>query len=102
MVSLTFLWVTSKSPTYNNNLLVKDAPSLQFRQSDGENLCVSKALASVLNIIGFTEPAQLINQYGKSQLKGGSMHVLRKVGQFASSVLPPWIKRNFIEKVTII
>ena len=77
---------------------MKDAPSLQFTQSDGEDLCVSKALASVLHILGFTEQAQLINQYGKTQLEGGSVHVLKKVGQFATLVLPPWIQRKELKK----
>ena len=80
------------------NLVVNDAPSLRFRQSDGEDLCVSKALASVLHILGFTEQAQLINQYGKTQLEGGSVHVLKKVGQFATLVLPPWIQRKELKK----
>lgn len=76
------------------NLLVTEAPRVQFVQSEGEDLCVSKSLASALHAIGFVKVAESLNQYGESQLRGGTVDAVRKVGQYAEIQLPRWITRK--------
>ena len=84
------------------NLRVPDAPLIQFSQIDGQDLCVSKALASVLHVLGFTEEATQIDQYGQIELAGGlaggAVNIIDRVGQFASGKLPAWITRKVIKR----
>ena len=48
------------------NLHVHGSPTVHFVQSDGEDLCVSKLLVSVLYVLGITEEAIMLDKYGKS------------------------------------
>ena len=80
------------------NLHVHGLPTVRFVQSHGEDLCVSKLLASVFHVLGFTEEALMVDKYGKSELVGGTVDAIGKVGQFAQSKLPEWITRNVLKK----
>ena len=62
-------------------LLVPEAPHVHFVQSEGEDLCVSKSLASALHAIGFDNAAESINHYDESRLRGGTVDAIQKVGQ---------------------
>jgi hypothetical protein len=55
-------------------------------------------LASVFHVLGFTEEALMVDKYGKSELVGGTVDAIRKVGQFAQSKLPEWITRKVLKK----
>ena len=68
------------------------APRIQFVQSDGKDLCVSKALASVLYVLNFQEEASKIDEFGEEVLGGNVAHALMKVCRFAGTVLPTWIQ----------
>ena len=59
-----------------------------------EDLCVSKSLASALHAIGFVKVAKSLNHYRESQLRGGTVDAVWKVGQNAEIQLPPWITRK--------
>ncbi len=63
------------------NLIVPEARPVYFVQLDGEDLCVSTSLASVLYAIGFEGAAEAINHYGESQMREGTVDVIQKVGQ---------------------
>ncbi len=79
------------------DLHVHGLPTVHFMQSDGEDLCVSMSLASVLFVLGFTEEAIMVDKYGKSELVGGTVDAIEKVGQFAQSKLPERITRKFLK-----
>ncbi len=79
------------------NLHVHGSPTVHFMQSDGEDLCVSKLLARVLYVLGFMEEAIMVDKYGKSELVGGTVDAIGKVGQFAQSKLPEWITRKVLK-----
>jgi hypothetical protein len=79
------------------NLHFYGLPTVQFVQSDDEDLCVSKSLVSVLYVLGFTKEAIMMDTYRKSELVGGTVDVIGKVKQFAHSNLPQWITRKFIK-----
>ena len=80
------------------NLHVHGLPTVHFVQSDGEGLCVSRLLPSILHVLGFTEEALMVDKYGKSELVGGTVDAIGKVGQFAQSKLPKWITRKVLKK----
>ena len=71
------------------NLVVANAPMVHFRQSDGEDLCVSKSLASVLHALQFESAASLVNEFGEQM--GGAVNVIKKIGNYAKQLLPGWI-----------
>jgi hypothetical protein len=79
-------------------LMVTGAPPVQFVQSEGEDLCVSKSLASALHALGFVKVSESINYYGEGQLRGGTVDALRKVGQYAETQLPHWITRKVLKR----
>ena len=56
------------------NLHVHGSLTVHFVQSDGEDLCVLKSLASVLYVLGFTEEAIMLDNHGKSELVGGTVN----------------------------
>ena len=80
------------------NLRVPDAPRVLFVQSEGEDLCVSKSLASALDAIGFVSEAASINQYGENHLRGGIVDAIKRVGQYAKSQLPSWVTRKVMKR----
>ena len=57
-------------------LVVANAPVLHYRQSDGQDLCVSKSLASVLHALQFESAASQVNEFGEKM--GGAVNVIRK------------------------
>ena len=59
------------------NLIVPNAPMVHFRQSDGQDLCVSKSLASVLHALQFESAASAVNDYGEEI--GGTINVVKKI-----------------------
>jgi hypothetical protein len=79
------------------NLMVPEALSVYFFQLEGEDLCVSKSLASALYAIGFEGAAEAIYHYGESQLRGGTVDAIRKVGQYTETQLPQWITRKVLK-----
>ena len=68
------------------------APHVYYTQSAGRDLCVPKALASVLYQLRFFEEADLIDSFGESNLNGGTVDALLKVAGYARKVLPSWIQ----------
>ena len=60
----------------------------------GEDLCVSKSLASVLHIIGFTEEAVQLDKYGREELAGGTLFAYQMACEEASRLLPDWVQRS--------
>jgi hypothetical protein len=77
--------------------MVHEAPSVYFVLSEGEDCCVSKSLASALYAICFEGAAEAINHSGKSQLRGGTVDAIRKVGQYTETQLPQWITRKVLK-----
>ncbi len=67
------------------------APKVHFNQSDGKDLCVSKALASALYTIGFQEEATAIDSHGEEIMKGAVVNALEMVEEHTRNVLPSWI-----------
>ena len=80
------------------NLLVPGAPRVHFVQNDGEDLCVSKSFSSALYAIGFVDEAVGINNYGETQLRGGTVDAIGKVGEFAKTLLPSWVTRQVLRR----
>lgn len=80
------------------NLHIHGAPKVNFPQTDGQDLCVSKSLASALYAIGFQKEAHQIDEYGLSELQGGAVDSFAKVSRFARDVLPSWIVRRCVKK----
>ena len=60
------------------NLQIQNAPKVHFVQSeDGDDLCVSKSLASALYALeDFKEEATRLNKYGERDLKGGTLDAI--------------------------
>ena len=58
-----------------------EAPLVRFLQSEDEDFCVSKSLASALYTIGFEGGAEAINHYGETQVRGDTVDAIRKVGE---------------------
>ena len=73
------------------NLQSFGAPEVHFNQSNGKDLCVSKALASALYTIGFQEEATAIDSFGEEIMKRAVVDAFEMVKEQACSVLPPWI-----------
>ena len=71
------------------NLIVPNAPVVHFRQSDGQDLCVSKSLASVLHALQYESAATAVNDYGE-EIRG-TINVIKKIGNYAKQLLPCWI-----------
>jgi hypothetical protein len=80
------------------NLKVIGAPKVNFNQSDGKDLCVSKSFASALYAIGFAKEAVEIDLFGEEIMKGAVVNALDKVIQHARTVLPSWIVIRSIKK----
>ena len=80
------------------SLHVHGAPKVNFPQSDGQDLCVSKSLASALYALGFHEEASKIDAFGMSDLQGGAVDAFGKVSGFAKGVLPSWIVRKWVRR----
>ena len=88
------------------HLICDNAPVVIFTQSFGRDLCVPKALASVLYQLGFKMEAMKIDSYGESCLHGGTVDALSKVAQYATKTLPTWLQmrnlpRNFHWKTMV-
>jgi hypothetical protein len=73
------------------NLQILGAPDVQFNQTDGKDLCVSKSLASALFSIGFYEEACAIDNFGEAIMKGAVVDALENVTAHARTILPSWI-----------
>jgi hypothetical protein len=64
------------------------ALSVCFSQTDGQDLFVSKSLASALYSLGFQEEASQIEAYGITDLQGGTVDAFSKFVCLAKIVLP--------------
>ena len=81
------------------HLQTSNAPKVHFVQSDGDDLCASKSLASALYALdNFKEEATRLNEYGETDLKGGTVDAVRKVSLYAHALLPRWIQRKGLKK----
>ena len=76
----------------NPELVCLHPPRVFYTQSPGRDLCVSKALASVLHQLGFVSEAEKINLYGEQCLVGGTVDALKKVFAYAVTTLPTFIQ----------
>ena len=72
-------------------LKVIGAPAIQFVQSEGKDLCVSKSLASAFFALGWHDDASKIDAFGEEILKGAVVDALRRVVKHARTLLPTWI-----------
>ena len=84
------------------NLLSAKAPRIRYRQLDGMDLCVPKALASVLYALGFKRSADLINDFGESNMAGGVVDTLKQVRMKAIECLPSWVWVSEINSLSAI
>ena len=73
------------------NMKLIGTPKVNFNQSDGKELCVSKSLASVLYSIGFTKEAFEVDSFGEEIMKGTVVKALYRVIKHVKTVLPSWI-----------
>jgi hypothetical protein len=80
------------------SLHVHGAPRVRFPQTDGQDLCVSKSLASALYSLGFQGEAFRIEAYGITNLQGGAVDAFGKVIKFAKTVLPSWIVTKCVKR----
>jgi hypothetical protein len=80
------------------NLKIIGAPKVNFNQSDGKDLCVSKSLASALYSIGFTNEAFKVNSFGEEITKGAVVNALYRVFQHAKTILTSCIVIRSIKK----
>ncbi len=71
---------------------------MRFLQSEDEDFCVSKSLASALYAIGFDGAAGAINHYEESQLRGVTVDAIWKVGQYTETHPPQWITMKVLKK----
>ena len=82
------------------NLIVSNAPLIQFRQLDGQDLCASKSLASALYALCFKEEAVSLNEHREKPEERKKLaelslaNALAKVGTYARALLPIWISRT--------
>ena len=74
------------------HLRVSGAPILQYRQSAGQDLCVSKSFASALFALGFVKEAEIISDFGEDTLPGKVTNALMQIQKKAISVLPSWLQ----------
>ena len=82
----------------NLHLKVIGAPAIRYMQSDGNDRCVSKSLASALFALGWHDKAQLIDTFGDLILNGAVVDSMKRVKEEARRVLPPWIVISPINK----
>jgi hypothetical protein len=80
------------------SLHVHGAPRVRFPPTDGQDLCVSKSLASALFSLGFQGEAFRIEAYGITKLQGGAVDAFGKVIRFAETVLPTWIVTKCVKR----
>jgi hypothetical protein len=69
------------------NLKMIGARKVNFNQSDGKDLCVSKSLALALYSIGFTKEAFEVDSFGEKIMKGAVVNALYRVIQHAKTIL---------------
>ena len=74
------------------------APAIRYMQSEGNDLCVSKSLASALFALGWHDEAQRINKFGELILTGAVVNTMRRVKKEARDALPDWIVISQIDK----
>ena len=67
------------------------SPPMQYMQSEGKDLCVSKSLASAFYALSWKKESEQIDAFGEEILNGLVMHALEKVVHFARTLFPPWI-----------
>ena len=79
-------------------LFCPDAPPLIYTQGTGRDLCVPKALASVLYQLGFETEARRIDLYGEQHLDGGTVDALQKVFVFATKILPSFVQGKHLPR----
>ncbi len=72
-------------------LKVIGAPEIQFVQSEGKDLCVTKCLASTFFALRWHDAASKIDAFGEDILKGVAVDALERVIKLTKSVFPPWI-----------
>ena len=67
------------------------APEIQFVQSEGKDLCVSKSLASAFFALGWQDEATKIDAFGEVILKGAVVDAIHRVKRQADKVFPSWL-----------
>ena len=67
------------------------SPSIQYMQSEGKDLCVSKSLASTFYALRWEKESARIDAFGEEILNGLVMNALEKVVHFARTLFPSWI-----------
>lgn len=73
------------------NLRVIGAPAIEYHQTEGKDLCVSKSLASAFYNIGWHEQARKIDLYGETHLQGGAVEALKRIVEYSRDIFPKWI-----------
>ena len=72
-------------------LQLENSPRMHFLQSEGQDLCVSKSLASAFFALGWPEVSEKIDAFGENILKGKVVMGLERVVQESKKILPRWI-----------
>lgn len=80
------------------SLRLSTAPIIQYTQSEGMDLCVSKSLASVLHSIGLIKEAKEVDQYAEHFQIGGKAETLKLVHNRAMRCLPKWLQPTKITR----
>ena len=80
------------------NLKIIGGPTVNFVQSEGKDLCVSKSLASAFYALGWHEQSFKIDEYGEEVLKGLVMKALDHIADYTKSLFPPWLKISLIPR----
>ena len=74
------------------NLCLRFAPRVQYKQTEGMDLCVPKSLASVLHSIGLKQEAKQINDLAERNQKLGVVDTFKTYHQRAVKIIPNWLQ----------
>ena len=76
------------------DLIISNAPKIEFRQEGKVDLCVSKAFASVLHYAGFRDDALEINKNFTQKINAfdGTDPNFAAIHKFAKALLPGWMQ----------
>ena len=75
-------------------LIIPNAPKVKYMQEEKSDMCISKALSSVLQYAGFNEIANSINRtfVDRKDCFQGSDPNFKKIAEYAKNHLPKWLQ----------
>ena len=84
--------------TEHPNLKIIGGPTVEFVQSEGKDLCVSKSLASAFYALGWHEQSFKIDEYGKEVLKGLALQALDRTADHTRNLFPRWLTITLVPR----